>query len=199
MLILPKLQLPFDNLQQLLDSKIETYVPRGSALMQTIQESSSNSGLYRLKNQLSSEANPFKASDLLVRGSIAGFTSEQLLLYIMHDIYRKTKTCPLYLASQKFFEATSIGLGFPKGSPLRDKINPIIYNLKEFGILDHLFKRRIKDAYLCLIKESLGTDALRPLDVGDFYGVFCVYLGGIVTAVIAFIFEVIIRRKNHAE
>ncbi|XP_066980122.1 uncharacterized protein [Macrobrachium rosenbergii] len=120
MLILPKLELPFDNLQQLLASKIKTFVPPGSALRQTIE----------------------------------------------------------YLASQKFFEATSIGLGFPKGSPLREKINPMICNLKEFGILDHLFKRRIKDAYLCLKKESLGTDGLRPLDVGDFYGVFCVYLGG---------------------
>lgn len=51
-----------------------------------------------------------------------------------------------------------------------------IQSLQEFGILDYLYKKALSNATECLkpIKAKSG----RALDVGDFYGVFSIYLGG---------------------
>lgn len=51
-----------------------------------------------------------------------------------------------------------------------------LYNLQEFGILNKLYKDGVQNLRECLKPASSNT--LRPFDLVDFYGIFCVYLGG---------------------
>ncbi|XP_068220066.1 glutamate receptor ionotropic, kainate glr-3-like [Palaemon carinicauda] len=197
MLILPKLRLPFDNLQELVESKIPTYVPLGSALLQSIYEARNGSLLHQLRNQLVLEANIGKADKLIIDGKAVGFTSQYLLSYLIHREYSLTKTCPpMYIASEKFFKTTSISFAFPKGSPLVAKVNPIISRLKEAGILDHLYRSYLIYASLCLDADRFAGDNLRPLDIGDFYGLFSIFLGGVLVSLLVFIFELVVKQME---
>ncbi|XP_064094780.1 probable glutamate receptor [Macrobrachium nipponense] len=194
MLILPKVRLPFDNLQELIESKIPTYLPVGSSLIQTVYEARPNSQFYQLQNQIVHETNIAKAKKMVTSGEVVAFTSQALLTYMIHEVYALTKSCPLYMASEKFFESTSISFAFPKGSPLTAKVNPIISRLKEAGILDHLYLRSSSFASLCLNADTFAGNSLRPLDIGDFYGVFSIFLGGLVLSLMVFILELIVNR-----
>lgn len=51
--------------------------------------------------------------------------------------------------------------------------------LAEFGILEYLHQEEIRHVRKCQMDDfTRPSDALRPLDLGDFYGVFSVYVGG---------------------
>lgn len=51
--------------------------------------------------------------------------------------------------------------------------------LTEFGIPEHLHQTQIRHVRKCQKDDfTRPSDALRPLDLGDFYGVFTVYAGG---------------------
>ncbi|XP_066980555.1 glutamate receptor ionotropic, delta-1-like isoform X2 [Macrobrachium rosenbergii] len=136
MLILPKLRLPFDNLHELIESKLPTYVPAGSALMQTIYEARADSQFYQLQQQIVHESDIAKAKKMIITGKTVAFTSQYLLAYMIHEVYALTKSCPLYMASEKFFETTSISFAFPKGSALTAKVNPMTR-----GIFDGVHSR----------------------------------------------------------
>ncbi|KAK7079243.1 hypothetical protein SK128_006070 [Halocaridina rubra] len=126
MLALPKIKLPFDNLEELVESKIPTYVPVGSLVLQSIMEAPPDTILYKVEAQLVPSVPSIpKAIEMLINGDMAILTSLQVFWSVIHDHFRKTKTCPLYIASKKFFEASSIGLAFPKGSPLKARIDPM--------------------------------------------------------------------------
>lgn len=54
-----------------------------------------------------------------------------------------------------------------------------LQRLIEFGIPEHLYREQIQHLRKCQMDDfTRPSDALRPLDLGDFYGVFTVYAGG---------------------
>ncbi|XP_069974761.1 glutamate receptor ionotropic, delta-2-like [Penaeus vannamei] len=224
MLILPKLRLPFDSMEELVETDIPCNVPKGSMLYQAVLYAPPGSLLSRLKDQLVDSADADKGVQNLVLGVNAIFIGKSIIEFVAHHTFSQsnvpvsasyqtfqypvllggtncnvsiysgaptpiprssqvvpiTRTCPLYIASQTFFGATSLGLGFKKGSPLKAKVNPILRNLKEFGILDYLVRRETLYAKECLKQESLvgSAETLRPLKLKDFYGVFSLYAAG---------------------
>ncbi|XP_063600698.1 uncharacterized protein LOC134776874 [Penaeus indicus] len=176
MLILPKLRLPFDNLHELTQTDIPCFVPAGSALLHIILSAPPGSQLHKLHKQLRVSNNVERVVQGIMDGQFAVFSSEHILNFVIHLTFSRTQSCPLYYASETFFGATSLSLAFPKGSPLKKKIDPILYNLQEFGILNKLYEDGVQNLRECLKQAS--SNSLRSFDLIDFYGIFCVYLGG---------------------
>ncbi|XP_063600697.1 glutamate receptor ionotropic, kainate glr-3-like [Penaeus indicus] len=175
MLILPKLRLPFDNLHELTQTDIPCFVPAGSALLHIILSAPPGSQLHKLHKQLRVSNNVERVVQGIMDGQFAVFSSEHILNFVIHLTFSRTQSCPLYYASETFFGATSLSLAFPKGSPLKKKIDPILYNLQEFGILNKLYEDGVQNLRECLKQAS--SNSLRSFDLIDFYGIFCVYLG----------------------
>lgn len=54
-----------------------------------------------------------------------------------------------------------------------------IYRLKESGILNHMYLHGLPNYTKCLQPSLVSpSKGLRPFELEDFYGVFCVYFGG---------------------
>ncbi|KAK3894119.1 hypothetical protein Pcinc_002137 [Petrolisthes cinctipes] len=51
-----------------------------------------------------------------------------------------------------------------------------IRGMREFGILDYLYRQGVANASECL--KPIKADMWRSLDQGDFYGIFSIYAGG---------------------
>ncbi|XP_042876135.1 glutamate receptor ionotropic, kainate 5-like [Penaeus japonicus] len=184
MLILPKVRLPFDSMEELVETDIPCNVPKGRINKHSDpvrpQYAPPGSLLSRLKDQLIDNVDKDTGVRDLLKGANAIFIGKSIIEFIAHQTFSQTRTCPLYIASQTFFGATSLSLGFKKGSTLRAKVDPIIRHLKEFGILDYLVRRETLYAKECLKQESLlgSTVNLRPLKLVDFYGVLSLYGAG---------------------
>ncbi|XP_047492058.1 uncharacterized protein LOC125041262 [Penaeus chinensis] len=79
----------------------------------------------------------------------------------------------------------------------------IILRLRESGIIEQLFRSRVSNATECLKPVGVESGSVeRPLELGDFYGVFIVYAVGIALASLSFLLEFVIacgKTTSHAE
>ncbi|KAK4297641.1 hypothetical protein Pmani_029960 [Petrolisthes manimaculis] len=176
MLILPRLFLPFNNLEELVESEIPTFVSPGTVLHANLLSSPEGSTLHDLTRQLVTHRDSWRIPIDLMAGKYTVFASHHAILSMIHSYYGQTKECPAYLADTVLF-TSGISLTFPKGSTLRPLVNSVIQRLKEAGILDHILRDEVINAFECLKSQST-KGVLRPLQLGDFYGVFCVYAAG---------------------
>ncbi|XP_069159407.1 uncharacterized protein [Procambarus clarkii] len=138
------------------------------------------STLYRFKKQAVIHSDVPRAIRDVLQHNHAAFGTMSGILYIIHNTFAMTKTCPYYLAKETYYASTSVSLAFPKNSTLRHKIDPLIQRLQEFGILNYQLMKGLQHARNCL-KSDTSTSAtftLRPLELGDFYGALCIYSGG---------------------
>lgn len=54
-----------------------------------------------------------------------------------------------------------------------------LYRMKESGILNHMYLHGLSNYTKCLQPGLVSpSKSLRPFELEDFYGVFCVYFGG---------------------
>ncbi|XP_071544088.1 uncharacterized protein [Panulirus ornatus] len=86
-----------------------------------------------------------------------------------------------------------LGIFFPKNSTLKPMIDNIIRGLKEFGIINHLYISQMPNASEC--ENPTGdilVNDLRPLEMGDFYGVFALYAGGVLLATFTILLELLL-------
>nr|XP_045606463.1 uncharacterized protein LOC123763353 [Procambarus clarkii] len=199
MLALPKLHLPFNNLEELVDKGIPCFINRGTMVHQFI-EAKPGSTLYRFKKQAVIHSDVPRAIRDVLQHNHAAFGTMSGILYIIHNTFAMTKTCPYYLAKETYYASTSVSLAFPKNSTLRHKIDPLIQRLQEFGILNYQLMKGLQHARNCL-KSDTSTSAtftLRPLELGDFYGALCIYSGGLLLACLTFILELINKRRRPA-
>ncbi|ROT67309.1 Variant Ionotropic Glutamate Receptor [Penaeus vannamei] len=134
---------------------------------------------------------PFDSLDDLVKTDIPTYITEGSML---HQALM-THSCPLYIARESFFRSTGLAFAFPKGSPLRDKVNSI---LKEAGIVDHLLRSSVNKYVICKNAEKLQqqNDRCGPLELEDFYGVLSVYAGGILLSFLVFLAEVTFGKRS---
>ncbi|XP_037803593.1 uncharacterized protein LOC119598019 [Penaeus monodon] len=196
MLILPILRLPFDNMEELLETNIPTYVADGTMLYQEMMASPPDSSLGRLRAQAVTYLDTPRAIRELRLGYHATFASKAIGQSVIHQIFEQTKSCPLYTAKERYWDATSVALAFPKGSSLRPKIDEILRRLAEFGILEHLHQEEIRHMRKCQMDDfTRPSDALRPLDLGDFYGIFSVYVEGLLISLLVFLTEFLLGRR----
>ncbi|ROT82648.1 Variant Ionotropic Glutamate Receptor [Penaeus vannamei] len=181
MLILPKVVLPFDSPEELAETRIPTWIPMGSAMHTAALKSPPGSAMARvLQHSISLDSAtdvPWGVRDM-VAGKHAMISPRGALIAIMHDTFSKTGQCPYYVMSEDLIGMVQLPILLRKDSPLKKELDPIIRRLREFGILDHEYRKQVANATECLKPiGSQGARQLRPLDLGDFYGVFMLYAG----------------------
>ncbi|XP_045122605.1 glutamate receptor ionotropic, delta-1-like [Portunus trituberculatus] len=179
MLIKPRLVLPFSNLMELTESGIPCFVVRGTLLHRNIQGAEVGSAVWRLNNRLILHSDVPRAVRDMSAGKHAIFTTHLGLLSVIHTSFVQTNTCSIYMTMDSYFGPRCLSIVFRKGSPLRHQVNPIVVKLRESGILEHLFMKYVIHASTCLRSDPANVEnILRPLEIGDMYGVCFVYVGG---------------------
>ncbi|KAK3891584.1 hypothetical protein Pcinc_004531 [Petrolisthes cinctipes] len=178
MLILPKIQLPFTTFEQLAATDIHVVFVKGSLVDHALSKAVPNSTLDRLKGQTRVSTGLLSNVSAVSQGMTAGFGVFSALRQLMHNSFSRSGYCRLYVTTEGILHS-SVALAFPKGSPLLPKFNKIVWRLKEFGLLQHLYHNEVANASECLkpVTATTTTTDLRPLELGDFYGVFSVYAG----------------------
>nr|XP_027209482.1 glutamate receptor 1-like [Penaeus vannamei] len=196
MLILPKLRLPFDSMEELVETGIPTYVYQDSMIHQAIMTAAPGTSLYKLRKQALVRRDVLTMVDEVSEGAYAAFFGKKAFESIIHHIYGTRGTCPLYMAKGTIF-TTSLCLAFPKGSPLVKKVNPLLYRMKESGILNRMYLHGLSNYTKCVQPGLVSpSKSLRPFELEDFYGVFCVYFGGVVFSVLVFLLELAVPLKH---
>ncbi|XP_042881444.1 glutamate receptor ionotropic, delta-2-like [Penaeus japonicus] len=189
MLISPKVKLPFDSLEELADTDITVWAPTGSLFHDAMNEAAPDTPLARIGKQV--YLSNFSPNVML--GYFAekwGLTSMRgTLIYYLDLGFSRYGYCKHYVMSKGFFRTTSLSLAFPKNSTLKPKVDKIILRLRESGIIEHLFRSRVSNATECLKPVGVENNIERPLELGDFYGVFIVYVFGITLASLSFLLE----------
>ncbi|KAK8401193.1 hypothetical protein O3P69_002751 [Scylla paramamosain] len=170
MLIIPKVRLPFDNLEELAESGITLAITKDSTLQSLIMENL----------VLAHPDQVYRFIEDIYSGKWAGGAFTISIKAAFHLDFSVMGKCRGYIMSRGFFGPASLSLAFAKGSPLIGKVNKDIITLREAGILDHLFSQASFNATECLkpVTSKLTTTKERPLEMLDFYGVFSLYMAG---------------------
>ncbi|XP_047482975.1 glutamate receptor ionotropic, delta-1-like [Penaeus chinensis] len=198
MLILPKVVIPFETFEEFAKVDIRGYIILGGILDVALRGMEANSTLGRIRDKSRIDANIGRGLSELIEGKTAPIASTSGQRWVYHFDFTNEGYCRMYSTRDGVF-STAAALGFPKGSPLKPKIDSMIRGLKEFGILQHLFQKEVPNSTFCFRKPvsiSPTSADLRPLELGDFYGVFCLYAGGILLAMLVFVMERIVERNG---
>ncbi|XP_037786584.1 glutamate receptor ionotropic, delta-1-like [Penaeus monodon] len=201
MLIMPRIVLPFDSLKELSESSIIMYVTKGNYFHDYVTKAPSDSVVGSLRKQVDAHEDIPRAIADILGGRRAGAGPMANIAVVMHEVFSKTGSCPLYVMSETFMKSTSRSIAIRKGAEFKPKVDRAIRGLKEFGILNHLLEKALVNATECLkpVTFNLGSESLRSLDLGDFYGVFAIYAGGVLLGCIAFVLEIcasLVRKKQ---
>ncbi|MPC61378.1 hypothetical protein E2C01_055450 [Portunus trituberculatus] len=192
MMILPRLPLPFDSLEELIESGISCYVVPATKLHNAILDADPDSQFGRFRSQIVVHNNQGRAIRDLIQGKHAAVAVHIALLNIIHSTYRNTATCPIYIASEAVQPEWNFFV-YEKNSSLRVKVDMIIRRLREAGILERLFMEEQRDARYCLQGGASDplVNKLRALEFKDYYGVLMVYCGGMMLAAMTLLMEVV--------
>ncbi|KAK8385626.1 hypothetical protein O3P69_016421 [Scylla paramamosain] len=197
MLIKPRLVLPFSNLEELVETSIPCFTFRGTLLHRNIEAAEEGTTMWRLNKVLYTHNDVALGVRDMSLGKHVLFTTYVGLLSVLHSHFLQTKSCSLYMTDDSYYGSKSLTLAFPKGSQLRQKVDPIIVKLREFGILGRAFMKFVAHSKTCLNSDPGSVDsALRPLQMGDMYGVCLVYVGGITLAAATLLMEVVIALRK---
>ncbi|XP_042867519.1 glutamate receptor ionotropic, delta-2-like [Penaeus japonicus] len=195
MLILPKVTVPFDSLDQLVDTDLPVWVALDSVLYNVAMLSPPNTSLGKLSQMFIGTDQPINIP-WGVRDLIAGkhvvTGPKSALVQILHGTFSQTGKCANYIMSEAFLKSTMLSFIFPKGSPLKKEVDGVIVRLREAGILDHIHQKGVSNATECLKPiTTRPSNEIRSLDLRDVFGVFLVYLGGIALAILIFAMEML--------
>ncbi|XP_050724760.1 glutamate receptor ionotropic, kainate glr-3-like isoform X2 [Eriocheir sinensis] len=190
-LVLPKLQLPFNSLEELGASSITAWVPKGSRVQQAIETSPPESPMGGLRSNMFVGPSIPEGVAGLYNGTWAYTTTTRTLHYFMDLHFAQVGSCKLYTASNGFFGASSLSYAFPLGSPLKAKVDSVILRLHDSGIIEYLLQGQVRNSSECLKPVGSRLDSVeRPLGVSDYIGVFSVFGAGILLSAVALACEV---------
>ncbi|KAK3881754.1 hypothetical protein Pcinc_013837 [Petrolisthes cinctipes] len=192
MLILPKVTLPFNNLEELVNAGLPVWVSLDSHLHRSVYFADPNSLLGGLNSTIYNAGQPNNTTwgaTGLIEGVHVVVVPKYALLQVMNTHFSKTGKCSIYLMDETFMKTNLLCLFFKRGSPFKHKFNYLIRRMRESGILDHFYQRALMNITECL--KPIKSEALRPLTLGDFYGIFSIYLGGLYIAFCYFLLELL--------
>ncbi|KAK7028182.1 hypothetical protein SK128_007354 [Halocaridina rubra] len=181
MLILPKIQVPFNNLEELLTkTSLDVFIIQDSMFYYAMMTAPANTSLGKLRKRSFSGYDLTKATFDVMRGKYPAVCAHTGALTILHYDFSEDGSCFLYTTHQNgLFRGVVTGWAFPKKSTLKPKVDKLIARLREGGIIDYLQRRYVINATECL--KPVGASkpsAARVLELKDFYGVFLIYFGG---------------------
>ncbi|XP_042222121.1 glutamate [NMDA] receptor subunit 1-like [Homarus americanus] len=192
MMILPKMRLPFTNLEELLETDILCHIAGSTLMHHTIMEAKPGSLFFRLQKQMLVHNDiPKLVADGLA-GKYAALNSKYGMMSVLHDVFRQTRSCKVFIGTDRYLADMPFSFVVPRGSPIKAKADTILSRLKESGIITYLLNEKIRYGIECLKRNTEPANSgssLRPLELRDFYGVFAVYGGGIVLAILVFCME----------
>ncbi|XP_069987765.1 glutamate receptor ionotropic, kainate glr-3-like [Penaeus vannamei] len=198
MLIIPLVRLPFDTVKELADSSVPLYITHGSFLHQLIVETPASQPIGQLRKQMVAHRNVISQVNMLRSGKVA-YAGLRLpfLIYLNYD-FAQTGKCMTYFFSERIFQSASVSCGFPKGSPLKDKIDTIILRLKATGIINYLATRELTHVKACLlpVQNDVSINNLQTLKLKDFYGIFIVYFAGMALSSLICMVELLLGRLS---
>ncbi|XP_045104367.1 glutamate receptor 4-like [Portunus trituberculatus] len=219
MLILPYINLPFNSVEELVQTDILCYVLEESVYLANIkvedriwtvslppsirrskhtinfslalQAAEPGTAVNKLQKQLVIHGDDVRAARDFHQGKMAAISSTFTLWTLT------TRSCDYYIADTLFTTSTSsFSFFFPKGSELKPIVNSILRRLMEGGIIDHLLQSNFHEAKKCYKKLSItSTATLRPLELGDFYGIFSLF-GGVPVCIEPVGWEVAVRETE---
>ncbi|XP_045103526.1 retinol dehydrogenase 11-like isoform X2 [Portunus trituberculatus] len=128
MLILPRVHLPFDNLEQLVHTGIHVAVGEGTSIHVEIMRAADTSSVGQLRDVVVPV--PAKQTKLynlkVMEGHLAGMRTRTVANFIVNDDFAMAGVCRAYIMSRGFFGPNILSIAFPKGSPLKPKFDSII-------------------------------------------------------------------------
>ncbi|XP_068238922.1 probable glutamate receptor [Palaemon carinicauda] len=205
MLILPKIQLPFNSLEQVVQSGLPVWTPTDAMLHETAMKSPSNTTLGRIRKQficVDAPTNEAFAIDGMNKGKFVLTAPKSAVAQVFHSTFSMTGRCVSFAVAESYFKTSILCILLPKGSPWKAKLDPIIVRLREAGILKRAYLKGVQNSTECLKPiSSKSNTSLRPLDLGDFYGVFSVFGAGILAVLMSFVAELLLgsQEKKEAE
>ncbi|KAK3878517.1 hypothetical protein Pcinc_016861 [Petrolisthes cinctipes] len=188
MLILPKVKIPFNSIEQLAETNIPIYLVQGTVLTHMVQKAAPDSILGRLRPKVEEQEDTSFVIRSAMEGKRASITMKSGLEAILANNFNRYGYCKMYMTKEGY-GYTIVGLAFPKNSTLLPKIDKILLRLNDFGIMQHLHRNGVINASECLKPPSTNAVSLRPLEPKDFYGVFSLYIGGVFVAMMVLFVE----------
>ncbi|XP_070001080.1 glutamate receptor-like [Penaeus vannamei] len=198
MLILPTLELPFNNLQELADSDEVIWSPGSHIAHQLLMAAPPDSLYGSLAKKTFVELNIPAGIQRTYQGKHAVITLMSAIIASSHDTFSKTGNCKIFVLPERFLRTTSMGILTGKGSNLKPKLDKAIKWIKEFGITEQLIRNKFSNGTNCVKPptSNTGSQGLRALDIVDFFGVFVIYISGILLSGGVFVAEVIVKKMD---
>ncbi|XP_047480427.1 glutamate receptor ionotropic, NMDA 1-like isoform X2 [Penaeus chinensis] len=201
MLILPTVNLPFDDTEELVDTGLPLRLPFGSFLHRAMLEAPPGSSFSRL---LPKNDSIYLRMDLptsiraMENGEVVFAAPRTVIRNVMHRSFSETGRCLSYVMSENLVGMTFQTFVFRKSSQLKAKIDPLIVKLQQSGIMDYIVKKATANATECLKPlQSQYQYVLRPLELRDFYGVFLLYAGGVFTGILTLLIELALAKSHN--
>ncbi|CAL4121135.1 unnamed protein product, partial [Meganyctiphanes norvegica] len=121
-------------------------------------------------------------------GRAAGTGLGSTVDFLIHHEFSQKATCTLYKASECILK-TGLSFVFQKGSKLKEKIDPVIVNLKEFGILDKMLATALQNASMCA-SGAPRESKTRALEMGDIWGMNIILAVGLIVGAVVLCVEI---------
>ncbi|XP_071548145.1 glutamate receptor ionotropic, kainate 5-like [Panulirus ornatus] len=198
MLIVPKVDIPFDNLEDLAQQREFPWLIAKGSLVHSFFQAAYQENPSSIMGQLwTHKASLLTTPSVVISKALAGnagLYNRYTSIYRISKDFSQQGRCR-FAVSRGGYMPVSYSMGFPKGSTLKPTVDKLINRLKEFGILEKFLSEGIGNATLCLTpKGGKQYTALRTLVVEDFMGIFSLYAAGMAIGVIMFLAELVHHR-----
>ena len=190
LLITPRLPLPFDSLEELVQTDIPLAVAKGSAVYSAFLNAESNTTLGKAmeRNVILFDVINFTSAIVnVVEGNYA-FTSLSTSIQFASKLNsQETGSCNAFLTPVEYMPL-NLAMIYRRGAPFNKKLMEAFSSLVESGILGKLIDESVTDTGS---KCKIERPNERPLSIEDFLGVFILYASTLSLATLCFICEVV--------
>ncbi|XP_076034764.1 glutamate receptor ionotropic, kainate glr-3-like [Oratosquilla oratoria] len=196
MLILPKVNIPFNNLAEMVaQDKVKWGLPGHSIQTTKYKEADPSSVFGQVWARKEITATTIQQGTAYMdRGNRAVPCNSVTALLFLQVFFQRTGRCYLAVARERFLPIT-FAMAFPKESPYVQKFDKVILNLREFGLIDYWYHQTFKEGSRCFHMpphKNLEANTLRPLLMEDLYGILSLYVAGMALAALSLVGEVLL-------
>ncbi|XP_047479633.1 glutamate receptor ionotropic, kainate 2-like [Penaeus chinensis] len=197
MIIIPKVNLPFTTLEGMIEQDEMPYMLMGGSLVYDIFKHAEKDSLFGRgwEGHSISIWNYLDGLNNVLKEGYALIVDQNTVKNILHTSFSQTSKCPLWLTQEPIM-SYRLSIGFPKASPLKDRVDPVIRRLLEHGLMDYWLQQELINSTSCLIPPGSETPEQRSLQLQDLYGVFCLYLAGTALSLLVFVQEVLAAKLS---
>ncbi|XP_063615693.1 uncharacterized protein LOC134788815 [Penaeus indicus] len=123
MLILPKVVLPFDTLQELTETNIPIWIPEGNLVHKAIMAATPDSAYYRLRKQMLVHLDVPRGTRETFGGLHAVAAPMTTIVFLIDLTFSTARKCKVYIMSERLFKTVSMGLAMSKTFDQKTKLN----------------------------------------------------------------------------